>query len=105
MVFHYSAFADESSNLFCGQMDALRRNGFEFLEMRGIDGKNVTELTAAEAKEYRRQLQDNGLAVWSVGSPIGKIDIHGDFDAHLELYRHKPCRECRFPQGALQAEQ
>jgi len=88
MVFQYSAFADESSNAFSGQIDALTRNDFQYLEMRGIDGKNVTELEIPEARRYLQQLRDRGLAVWSVGSPIGKIDIHGDFDAHLELYKH-----------------
>ena len=88
MQFEFSAFADESSNAFPGQLDALARNGFRYLEIRGVDGKNVTELTVPEAKEYRQQLADRGLAVWSIGSPIGKIDIHGDFDAHMELYKH-----------------
>ncbi len=69
-------------------MDALKRNGFEFLEIRNLDGKNVTELTASEARVLARTMQDNGLKVWSIGSPIGKIQIGDDFDAHMDLYRH-----------------
>lgn len=88
MQFKYSAFADESSNAFAGQLDALKRNGFDYLEMRGIDGKNVTQLTLSEAREYARVLSDNGLAVWSMGSPIGKIGIHEDFAAHMDVYKH-----------------
>lgn len=88
MQFQFSAFADESSNTFSGQIDALRRNGFRYLEIRNLDGKNVTQLTCEEARVLSRQLQDNGLGVWSIGSPIGKIDIEGDFDAHMDLYRH-----------------
>ena len=87
MQFQFSAFADESSNAFSGQIDALRRNGFPYLEIRNLDGKNVTELTAAEAKQVAQVLNDNGLKIWSIGSPIGKIAIDGDFDAHMDLYR------------------
>lgn len=37
----------------------------------------------------RRKLDDTGLCTWSIGSPIGKIDIEtGDFAAHLEQLRH-----------------
>lgn len=88
MQFQLSAFADESSNAFSGQIDTLKRNGLSYLEIRNLDGKNVTELTAAEAKQLTQILNDNGLHVWSIGSPIGKIAIDGDFDAHMDLYRH-----------------
>ena len=88
MNFKLSAFADESSDLFAGQLDALKRNGLEYLEIRNLDGKNVTALTCGEAREYARILSDNGLRLWSIGSPIGKIAIDGDFDAHMDLYKH-----------------
>lgn len=88
MQFELSAFADESSNSFHGQIDALKRNGLSCLEIRNLDGKNVTELTAAEAKSLARILEDNGLKIWSIGSPIGKIGIDDDFAAHMDLYRH-----------------
>ena len=88
MQFLFSAFADESSNAFSGQIDALKRNGFQYLEIRNLDGKNVTELTLAEARELARALDDNGLKLWSMGSPIGKISIDGDFAAHMDMYRH-----------------
>lgn len=88
MQFQFSAFADESSNAFSGQVDALKRNGLSYLEIRNLDGKNVTELSAAEAREVAHILRDNGLKLWSIGSPIGKIPIDGDFAAHMDLYRH-----------------
>ena len=88
MDYQLSAFADESSNDFAGQVAALRRNGISGLEIRNLDGRNVTQLTKQEAKTLAGILRDNGLHVWSVGSPIGKIGIAEDFKAHLELYRH-----------------
>ena len=88
MNFQYAAFADESSTSFDGQMDALLRNGIPCMEMRFVDGRYFTQLTVQEAKEYQRRLADKGLGVWSMGSPIGKIGIHEDFEAHMELYKH-----------------
>lgn len=88
MRFQLAAFADESSNAFSGQIDALKRNGFQHLEIRNVGERNVTKLTLQEAKELDHVLRDNGLSVSSIGSPIGKIDIDGDFNTHLDLYKH-----------------
>ena len=82
------AFADEVSSKLDGQILALKRNGLAGLEIRGVDGTNVSAISIEKAKEVRRKLDDNGLTVWSVGSPIGKIKIQDDFDAHLDTYRH-----------------
>ena len=101
MEFYLSAFADESSNAFSGQVDALKRNNFSYLEIRNLDGKNVTELTAAEAKALARMLADNGLKVWSIGSPIGKIGIGEDFAKHMDLYRHTLDLACEFGAGNI----
>lgn len=88
MNFKFAAFADESSNIFEGQIDALKRNGFKYLEIRNVNGKNFTELTNTQAIELKKVLDDNGLGIISLGSPIGKIDVGGDFESHLELYKH-----------------
>ena len=88
MNFKYGAFADESNDKFEGQIDALKRSGYDYLEIRNLNGKNFTELTLGEAKEIDKQLKDNGLSIISLGSPIGKIDINGDFEKHLDLYKH-----------------
>lgn len=88
MQFKLAAFADESSPILSGQIDALKRNGFDHLEIRNINGKNVSDLTLAEAKEIAARLGDQGLSVKSLGSPIGKIAVDGDYGAHLDLYKH-----------------
>ena len=36
----------------------------------------------------RRWLDDAGLVTWAIGSPIGKIGIEEDFEAHLDRLRH-----------------
>ena len=88
MKFKLAAFADESSPELSGQIDALKRNGFSHLEIRNVNGKNVSDLTLREAKEIAAQLADHGLSVKSLGSPIGKIPVDGDYAAHLDLYKH-----------------
>ena len=82
------AFADEASKEVDGQIRAMLRNCLNGLEIRGVDGVNVSKITPEKAKEVRRKLDDNGLVTWSVGSPIGKIKIDDDFDAHLDVFRH-----------------
>ncbi|MBR4457919.1 MAG: sugar phosphate isomerase/epimerase [Clostridia bacterium] len=81
------AFADEASPLLAGQIAAMRRNGLQGLEIRGVDGQNVSDITAQKAAEVRKALDDAGLRVWSVGSPIGKIGLGDDFAAHLDKLR------------------
>lgn len=88
MKYQLGAFADESSPNLLGQIDALKRNGFSFLEIRKLDKKSYQDLTLEETKELAKVLADNGIAVQSLGSSIGKMKIDDDFDAHMELYKH-----------------
>ena len=81
------AFADEASPSVVGQIAAMKRNGLSLLEIRGVDGENISAITPAKAKEVRRMLDDAGLAVWSMGSPIGKISLADDFAPHLDTFR------------------
>lgn len=83
------AFADEASPDLEGQIRAMKRNGLDGLEIRGVDGENVSDISLPKAKEVRARLEDEGLTVWAVGSPIGKIDLNrGDFEKHLCKLRH-----------------
>ena len=83
------AFADEASGQIDGQIAAMQRNGLNGLEIRGVDGQNISDITIEKAREVRQKLDDAGLCVWSMGSPIGKIGIEDDdFAAHLDKLRH-----------------
>ena len=82
------AFADEASASIAGQVDALRRNGLNGLEIRNVEGVNVSDLPIARAKELRARLNDAGLITWSIGSPIGKIRVTDDFGAHRDRFLH-----------------
>ena len=80
-----SAFADEHSTGFDDQLTALRGFGIDHIEIRAVDGKNVSTLTVSEVKEVRRKADAMGIKVSAVGSPVGKIKLDGDLDGHLEM--------------------
>lgn len=86
--FILSAFADEIDADLTTQMDVLDTHGIRYIEMRGVNGKNLTEYTLDDVKEIKKQLDKRGFKLSSVGSPIGKIKITDDFAPHLELFRH-----------------
>lgn len=82
------AFADEASSKVDEQIVAMKRNGLNGLEVRGVDGQNISIITTDKAKELKKKLDDAGLVTWSMGSPIGKIKMGDDFAAHLEKFKH-----------------
>lgn len=86
--FKISAFADEISDNFVKQLEGLRENNVEYIEIRGVNGKNVSSLTYDEMIEAKRLLDKYEIKVSSIGSPIGKIGINDDFDAHLKVFEN-----------------
>ena len=84
------AFADEASKQIDLQIEAMKRNGLQGLEIRNVDGVNVSKITLQKAREVRAKLDAAGLITWSIGSPIGKVDINQpDFEeVHLAKFRH-----------------
>jgi sugar phosphate isomerase/epimerase len=86
--FVLSAFADEIDPSLQTQMDVLEQHGIRYIEMRGVNGKNLTQYTLEEVKSIKSQLDRRGFRLSAIGSPIGKIKITDDFGTHLELFRH-----------------
>ena len=82
------AFSDEASPSIDAQIDALLRNGLDGMEIRNVDGVNISEITKEKAKEVKTKLDAHGLSVWSIGSPIGKINLQDDFETHMEKFKH-----------------
>ena len=85
------AFADEYGSTLEEQIEGLKINNIEYLEIRSVNGKNVADLSDAEAKDIYEKLEKEGRKVWSIGSPIGKVDINCDF----EEYKKKVDRVCK----------
>ena len=82
------AFADEAAKDLAGQIKALQENEIPLLELRGIDGKNVMNLTLDEAKRYRQAFDEAGIRVWSLGAPLAKLRETVKMDAYLEKVKN-----------------
>lgn len=81
--FVFSAFADEAGNSLNEQINALKDNGIHYIEPRNIDGKCIIDFTDEELLEIKARLDENGIKVGSLGSPIGKYPITDDFDSYI----------------------
>lgn len=81
------AFADEAAADLAGQISALQRNGISLLEIRGVNGKNIKDMTKSEAREIKGMLDNVGISVHSIGSPIGKIALDGDIQSHFDEFQ------------------
>ena len=86
-IFTLSAFADEYSPIFDEQIKGLRANGMHLIELRGIDEVNISDLSDEKAREVKAKLDVAGIGISALGSPIGKIALDGDFEAHLDAFK------------------
>ena len=79
-----SAFADEYANSFEEQLAGLCKLGISHIEIRHVNKKNISKLTKEEVLEVKELLDRYGIKVSAIGSPLGKIKLDGDMDAHIE---------------------
>jgi sugar phosphate isomerase/epimerase len=79
-----SAFADEYADSFEEQLQGLCKLGISHIEIRHVDKKNVSKLTKDEVLEAKKLLDQYGIKVSAIGSPLGKIKLDGDIDGHIE---------------------
>lgn len=77
------AFADEAGSSIDSQIQALLDNGIRLIEVRSIDAKSVINFSDDEIAYYKKALDKAGISVWSIGSPIGKVDVSEDFDQYI----------------------
>ncbi len=78
-----SGFADEIDPDLETQCQVLEGLGIRYVEFRSAWDVNVLDLSDEQLAEAKRILDARGFGVSSIGSPIGKINIADDFDAHL----------------------
>ena len=81
-----SGFSDEISPDLDEQCRVMAELGVGYVEFRSAWEINVLDLDDAQLERARKTLAQHGLRVSSVGSPIGKIGIHDDFDEHLRRF-------------------
>lgn len=83
-----SAFSDEAGSSLDAQIEAAKRSNLLFVDLRSLDGFNISVFPTERASEAKAKLDDAGLKVQMFGSPLGKIDIADDFDTDLQKLRH-----------------
>ena len=81
-----SGFADEIDPDPHVQFRTLNELGIRYVEFRSAWGTNVLDLDDDQIGELKRILAQYGIGLSAVGSPIGKVGIHDDFDEHLARF-------------------
>ena len=78
-----SAFADEYKTEFDGQLEGLNKFGIDYIELRFVDGVNVSALTPEQVKMVKKKLAEKNIKVSAIGSPLGKINTADDMDSEM----------------------
>ncbi|MEC8993249.1 MAG: sugar phosphate isomerase/epimerase family protein [Candidatus Latescibacterota bacterium] len=84
--FEITGFADEIAPTMDEQIAGLQATGVSWVEVRGVDGVNVLDLTDSQAEKLRSRLDDTDIRVSSIGSPIGKVDVGDDLEDHFRRF-------------------
>ena len=82
-----SGFADEIAQELDVQIEAVSRLGIQYIEMRGVDGNNLIYHPDVKVKEIKQKLEDAGIKLSALGSPLGKIGIEDPFEPHFEEFK------------------
>lgn len=84
--FRLTAFADEISPELSVQVETLHRLEVGGLDLRGVGGKNVLDLTVDELLEVKTACESRGLWVECVGSPVNKV-VYSPDSAKQETHK------------------
>jgi len=83
-----SAFSDEVSHDLDTQIKFLQNQKISAMEIRFVDGKNIVTYPLNKVVEFKKVLDNAGIEISAIGSPIGKIRLDESFDQHIELFKH-----------------
>ena len=82
-----SGFADEISGSLDKQIEGLNSLGIGYIEIRGVDGNNIIFHKQDTVERIKYRLDNAGIKVSSIGSPLGKIGIDEPFEKHFEDFK------------------
>ena len=82
-----TGFADEIAQELDTQIESVKKLGIKYIEMRGVDGDNLIFHTDDKVKEIKKKLDDAGVKLSALGSPLGKIGIEDPFEPHFEQFK------------------
>ncbi len=88
MAWTLSAFADEAAEDIDGQIQATLEGGLKMIDLRNVNGHNISALPLDLAGEVKAKLDAAGITVGMLGSPLGKIDITEDFQIDVNKLDH-----------------
>lgn len=88
MMWTLSAFADEAAEDIDGQIAAIKAGGLKTIDLRNLDGHNISALPVEHARQVKSKLDAAGIGVGMFGSPVGKIDITEDFATDMAKLEH-----------------
>ena len=82
-----SGFSDEIASDINVQFEALGKLNMKYFEPRFINGKSISVLNDEEVIALKAKMDECGIKASSIGSPVGKIKLTDDFDAHFEMFK------------------
>ena len=82
------AFADEYNDYLDNQIEGLKEFNIPYIELRSVNCKNVSVCTPEEAKIWKQKFDENGIKVWAIGSPVGKVSINSSIEEHLKIVKN-----------------
>ncbi len=88
MGWYLSGFSDEAAASADEQIAAIQNAGFRHIDVRSIDGYNVSQLPLDHARLLRDKFDAAGIKAHILGTPIGKVDITDDFEPELARLDH-----------------
>lgn len=88
MEYRITGFADEIHVDFEVQLSVLKELGQDYIELRSADGIGVADITMDKAYNLKQRMDQEGVKVSAIGSPIGKIMVTEDFSPHFDQFKH-----------------
>lgn len=83
-TFSLSAFGDEIAADLKTQLETLKGLNVNYLELRNVDGKNVLNFTNDDVAAVKAQMDEHGMEVACIGSPLGKSPIKDPLEKELQ---------------------
>ncbi|HEY7419632.1 MAG TPA: sugar phosphate isomerase/epimerase, partial [Ktedonobacteraceae bacterium] len=85
-MIYLSAFADEISPDLETQIEILRSENIHCIDFRSAWNINVLDLTDEQVMQAKELLNDKGIQVAALGSPIGKVPIDTPFEEYMQRF-------------------
>lgn len=88
-----SGFIDEIDIGFEKEVEVIKRLGMRYIELRSVNGTNVSDLSIEKVNDIKKYLQNKDIKISCIASPIGKIaideiDFESRFEEHFKKFKH-----------------